>query len=60
MRRKEDLIKKLKQKNLINEDEALRLVIEHDKKELEKAKQAFDEKFNKLKKNGKLDFLGLS
>jgi len=59
MQRKK-LIQKLKDQNLIKDDEVYRLVVEHDKKELEKVKSDFDNKFKELRKKGKLDFLGLS
>jgi len=59
MQRKK-LIQKLKDQNLIKDDEVYRLVVEHDKKELEKVKADFDNKFKELRKKGKLDFLGLS
>lgn len=51
-----ELIKKLKDQNLIKEDEVLKLVVEHDKKELDKLKKEFDEKYEKLKKEGRLKF----
>lgn len=60
MQHKEKIIAELKKKDLIRDDEVYRLVVEHDKKQLEKVKKEFEESYKELKKKGKLDSLGFA
>lgn len=57
---KKEILDKLKDNGLLNDsvkDELYDLIVENDKKELEKAKDKFNKCFEELRMMGKLDLL---